>query len=211
MSNEAIEYWDSIGVGVPLRLKDIKTMGFLLDTDRMENTFLRSEVSRVRVIDENDNGVRWYVFDLDIDCEYIWYMIIKVIDGLYEIFIYFDSEDFSGGSRQDIFDADARCLFEPPENAKDFDIFELNFASKIKQGDIFFNSQGINYGICEKNEDSTNESLFTTIIEYVSDSEEEDNPFRLTLEFQTDEGTETGESHVMHLQGCRVSASDIEI
>tara|TARA_Y100000310_G_scaffold56232_1_gene51662 strand:+ start:55352 stop:55975 length:624 start_codon:yes stop_codon:yes gene_type:complete len=206
--SQVIEYWDNIEIDTIVILKDSQTVEYMMEQG-YEN--LRDgvdcSVQRIRTIhDITDSNIRWYLFDLEV-ADFVWYLVVKVVGDDNDIYLYFETDDFAGGDRKDALDNDCHFLFEEPEDNENPDLAKLEFAKDINQGEIIYSTDGTTFG--RTNEEGS-EDMFTSITEYHC-AAEEDNPYLITLEFQTEENAGTEFGYIMFLQGCVILHNDIEI
>ena len=232
INKEKLSHWESANMDDMIQLKDEQTISYLMEQGH-ENLTHGADftVKRIRKINAQDSKAVWLILDIEFS-DFLWYFIAKSNGPDFDLFIYYTSDDFVDGDRNDIID-NSDWLMEVLEEGTE--LKDLSFAKEIQQGEgTIFKTDGAIYGICREDDDKS----FATVVEYSTDDPEEENPLMLAIEFneleawsEREESVEEDEdgdvevevtvesgvninedsSYIMLLQGCRVALNDVDV
>ncbi len=229
---EKLSHWESAKVDDIIQLTDEQTISYLMEQGH-ENLTHGADftVKRIRKINAQDSKVEWLILDIEF-ADFLWYLVAKSNGLDFDLFIYYTSDGFVDGDRNDIID-NSDWLMEVWEDGTE--LKDVAFAKEIQQGEgTIFKTDGAIYGICRED----GEQSFASVVEYITDDTEEENPLLLALEFnelkawsEREESVEEDEdgdvevevtvesgvhinedsSYIMLLQGCRVTLNDVDL
>ncbi len=230
---EKLSHWESVKLEDIIQLKDEQTLSFLMEQG-VEHISHGADftVKRKREITAQEGKTRWFILDIELK-DFSWYLIVKSNGSDFDLFIYYVPEGFVDGDRVNIIDnSDWLMEIWEEDNMK---LKDLPFAKEIQQGEgIIFKTTGPQYGICIEDGDKS----FSTIVEYSTNTEDEENPLMMAIEFNQIEEYEDREesfsedefgdveievevergininedsSYIMLLQGCSVTRGDIDV
>lgn len=231
INKEKLSYWESAKIDDIIQLTDEQTISYLMDQGH-ENLTHGADftVKRKRKITAQDSDAEWLILDIEF-ADFTWYLVVKSNKSDFDMYVYYVSDGFEDGDRQDIID-NSDWLMEVWEDGTE--LKDLSFAKEIQEGEgVIFKTSGAQYGTCFEDGDKS----FATVVEYSTDAEH-DNPLMLALEFNqlepwsTDEKSyeedEDGDveievihesgvhinedsSYITLLQGCRVTSNDVDL
>ena len=232
-NKESLSYWSSVKLEDIIQLKDEQTISFLMD-EGCENLTHGADftIKRKRGISAQEGKAEWIILDIEYT-NFTWTLIIKSNGADFDSFIYYAPDGFVDGDRNDIIE-NADWLMEVWEEGTE--LKDLSFAKEIQQGeDTIFKTSGPQYGTCFEDGDKS----FATVVEYITESEDEENPLMTVIEFnqieeyeesnpicsenefgdieiegiEVEKGVNINEdsSYIMLLQGCSISVGDIDV
>lgn len=232
IDKEKLSHWDSVKLGDIIQLKDEQTLSFLMEQG-VEHISHGADftIKRKRRITANEGRAVWFILDIELQ-EFSWYLVVKSNGPDFDLSVYYAPDGFVDGDRNDIID-NSDWLMEVWEDGTE--LKDLSFAKEIQQGeDIIFKTSGPQYGTCVEDDDKS----FTTVVEYSTGADGEENPLMMAVEFnQLEEYEERDESlsidedgdveievtaesgvninedssYIMLLQGCSVALSDVDV
>ena len=147
------------------------------------------------------------------------YLLVKIVDDLIDLGLYFQVPSLEPGSRKDMVDRGALWLFQEPQNPNSFDPAELRFTTSIRQtvpkeggGDeeVFYTIKAQGELQCEYHETPPRSGMadgLATVVEYRADQQVE-NPEFLILETGDRQGKS---SYLQFFLGCPVKFSEIDV
>lgn len=183
---ETLSHWDSVKLNDIIQLKDELTLSYLMDQGHEDLTNGADfTVKRKRKITAQDGNTKWLILDIEFS-DFTWYLIVKSDKSDFDLYVYYNADDFEDGDRTDMIEK-ADWLLEEWTNDKE--LKDLSFSPEIKEGeDVIFKTDGAKYGECVED----GEKSFATVVEYATDAEH-DNPLMLALEFNQIEEFENRE------------------
>ena len=153
------------------------------------------------------------------DEEQVTYLLVKIVDDLIDLGLYFEVPGLDAGSRKDLIDRGALWLFQQPPNPQNFDPSELRYTTSIRQTvpkegggeeEVFYTIKGQGELQCEYKERPARSGMedgLATVVEYRTDQPVE-NPEFLILETGDRQGRN---SYVQFFLGCPVKFSEIDV
>lgn len=118
-------YWRAIKPDSTLTLTDDQALRESVDGE----DYLVKQVIKIR---EKDRVCEWILFELEGQGDTPdTVLMAKLVDKEVEIRVFFESESFGSGNRNDMIDQDNLFLFQLPEDPDDFTCEELEYAKHI--------------------------------------------------------------------------------
>ena len=118
-------YWRAIKPDSTLTLTDEQALRESVSGEE----YLVKQVIKIR---EKDGICEWILFELEgqDDTPDSWLMA-KLVDKEVDIRVYFESDGFDSGNRNDMVEQEDLWLFQPPDDPDDFSCEELQYAKHI--------------------------------------------------------------------------------
>ena len=170
---------------------------------------------------EHISGISSHVVITLEDAEQAAFLVVKSVDDLVDIFIYFDPPGLSGGERPDLLERGMHWLFQEPGNPDSFDPAELRYTTSLvqhlpgKEGEA---SLELRYALkpqgelqCHYSEVPARaglpEKMLATLVEYRCEHPAE-NPEFLILEVGEER---SNRSYVRFFLGCQIRLSEVDV
>ncbi len=216
----SVEFW-----------KDIKAGTIVLEDEQSIEESMKAglgahgkhyQINDILTVEEEDKRAIWRFFELQDTDETLW-LLAKIVGDNVDLRIYFEDEEaFMADTREGVIEQECYWLFQEPEDPDDFVPGELEFTRAIfwdfedGEGEVKFTQkpQGVLCGTCTIEPPQPGiRQLFTTIAEYSTDADIENNEI-LILETGGIDGN--GEildegGFVRLLFGCEVLGSEIDV
>lgn len=215
-------FWKQIKTGSTVTLTDEQSIKDSMD--RGEGVRGRDYlVDTILKINADNRIAEWIVMHLDDDEQDI-FLVVKIVDQVFDIYVYFQPDEVETGDRRDIIDRGDNWIFAEPDDVENFKFNELEFSFEIFLNDekedadgnfedfeILYKmkKQGVLYGTCFNEPSQSGLSrMFATIVEYHSDNET-DNPELLITEIGGAESEHGG--LITILLGCSVNLAEVDV
>lgn len=173
-------------------------------------------VGRLKQLD----GLSTHLFFTLSDTEQTTYLMVKIVDDLIDLGLYFEVDGLAPGTRRELVERGALWLFQEPANPHNFDPAELRYTTSIKQTlpnangqpeEILFELKPQGELQCDYFETPPRTGMsgdaLATIVEYRT-AQEAENPEFLILEIGEKDGTS---SYVQFFLGCGVKFSEVDV
>lgn len=156
------------------------------------------------------------------DSEQSTVLLVKVVDGLVDLFLYFEPQDLAGGRREELLDRGMYWLFREPPNPERFEPMDLRYAPALSQRVASEAGDGatreVVYRMKSQGEIQSHHGetparqgvasrLLATVVEYQAESPAE-NPEFLILEVGENRSRQ---SFVRFYQGCALMHSEVDV
>lgn len=213
-------FWERIFPGAVVTLQDRQTIEFLMREG--QDGFacgIDLEVKVVRKIIEKARRMKWFVHELEplrfSESESTWYLVVKVVDALFDIKVMYIPDDFCPGNRSELISSGCTWIFLPPDDVSNFDPNKLAFAEIIdqtlddgRQVQYEQKRQGILHGNMIERGETASQRESACVLEYQANIDCE-NPELLLVEISGGSTTEHG--LILLLQGGNVNVTDVMI
>ncbi|NBV86864.1 MAG: hypothetical protein EBS01_11540 [Verrucomicrobia bacterium] len=170
---------------------------------------------------EHINGLSSHVLITLEDTEQAAFLMVKAVDGLLDLFVFFDPPGLTGGERPDLLGRGMHWLFQEPPNPDSFDPAELRYTASLSQQlpgteggaprelRYFLKAQGELQ--CHYSEVPARaglpEKMLATLAEYRCE-EPVENPEFLVLEVGE---ARSNRSYVRFFLGCQIRLSEVDV
>ncbi len=154
------------------------------------------------------------------DDQQVTYLLVKMVDDLIDLGLYFEVPGLEPGSRQDLINRGALWLFQEPANPQNYQPSDLRYTTSIKQTvpktgggeeEVFYALKAQGELQCEYHETPTRSGMtddsLATLVEYKTDQPVE-NPEFLILEVGAQRGST---SYVQFYLGCPIKFSEVDV
>jgi hypothetical protein len=148
------------------------------------------------------------------------YLLVKIVDDLIDLGLYFEPDGLAPGTRQELVDRGALWLFQEPSNPQNFDPAELRYTTSIRQTlpkagggqeEVLYEIKPQGELQCDYTEtpprSGMSGNLLATVVEYRT-AQQTENPEFLILEIGEKNGTS---SYVQFFLGCGVKFSEVDV
>jgi hypothetical protein len=175
-------------------------------------------VKSVACMDHLDSLSKHIFLALD-DPEQSTYLMVKMVDELVDLYLYFDAPGLEGGTRQQLLDRGMLWLFQEPSDPNNFKPEELRYSLDVrqtvdadgKQENVVYNLKGQGELQCDytltPQPSGLSKEMLATIVEYRSQQPVE-NPEFLILETGERRGNR---SFVQFYLGCPIKLSEVDV
>jgi hypothetical protein len=156
------------------------------------------------------------------DSEQVTYLLVKIVDDLIDLFLFFEPPGLPSGGRGELLDRGLQWLFQAPPNPDNFELADLRYTMTIRQNvpgpddkspatelTYVMKSQGELQ--CKYTENPPRQGLpqemLATLVEYRTD-QPTDNPELLILEVGEERSTQ---SFVRFFLGCPIKQNEVDV
>jgi hypothetical protein len=165
------------------------------------------------------NGLSTHLFFTLHDEEQVTYLLVKIVDDLIDLGLYFEVDGLAPGTRRELIDRGALWLFQEPSNPDRFDPADLRFTTTVRhtlpkngggQEELVYEIKGQGELQCNYTETPPRSGMhdaLATVVEYRS-AEPTENPEFLILEVGDKRGTS---SYLQFFLGCGVKFSEVDV
>jgi hypothetical protein len=175
-----------------------------------------SSVGRLRQV----NGLSTHLLFTLKDESQMTYLLVKIVDDLIDLGLYFEPDGLAPGTRQELVDRGALWLFQEPSNPQNFDPAELRYTTTIRQTlpkagggqeEVVYDIKPQGELQCDYFETPPRSGMsgeaLATIVEYRT-AQETENPEFLVLEIGEKNGAS---SYVQFFLGCGIKFSEVDV
>jgi len=153
------------------------------------------------------------------DAEQVVYLLVKIVDGLVDLYLYFAVPGLVAGTRRELLDAGMLWLFQQPPNPDNYDPASLRYSLSVRQTVEKDGRQTeVNYNLKEQGElqcdyreiptpSGMPGALLATVVEYHTGQPVE-NPEFLILETGAQR---SARSYVQFFLGCAIKLSEADV
>lgn len=212
--DDRLAQFDRLKPGDVICLTDTQTLTHLMKEkakDALKGT--QMTISRVRKI--KSEFCTWTVCDLSGDEQL--FLIVKRVDDLADIGIYFRDESVPVADRAELITQGHNWLFKPPENQFNYRPADLSYTEQISYDDgntIFTSDLGAISGECrERPKPPGIDPQFAIVVEYQT-PQTIDNPLLFVLELggvdEYGSGVDGG-GVITYFQGTTVNSLDVDV
>lgn len=218
INKESAQFWQTVTPDSIITLSDEQTISDSID--RGEGLASRDyKVESIWTITASDNIAKWILFKLDDDDQEI-FLVAKIVDSVFNLYVFFQPEEFESGNRKDLIDRGEAWLFMEPEDPDDFEFDELEFVNKLilndqdEEGEEIeipykLKGQGVIFGSCTHSPAMSGISAMMAVMVEYSALKPSHNPEVMILEIGGSKGNEGG--LISMLMGCPITLSEIEV
>jgi len=206
-------FWKKLKKNSIIILKDEQTIeDSMADGKGVDG--IEYNISEIINIKEQNNCCEWIIFHLEEPDDDSIKLIVKIVDGLVELKIFFeDYNAFEPENRSGIINREDYWLFKNPENPEKFDFLDLDYSQvidwefeEIGEFKFLMKPQGILFG-------QENEKKFATIAEYQADIECKNSQLFIIEKEKCSEKGKFGVDggYIQLWIGCKISENDLDI
>ncbi|HEV7406259.1 MAG TPA: hypothetical protein VGO11_25145 [Chthoniobacteraceae bacterium] len=176
-------------------------------------------VSRIGRLRQVNNLSTHLLFTLQ-DESQVTYLLVKIVDDLIDLGLYFEVDGLAAGTRQELVDRGALWLFQEPANPQNFDPAELRYTTSIRQTlpaagggqeEVLYEIKPQGELQCDYFETPPRSGMsgdsLATIVEYRT-AQPTENPEFLIVEIGEKNGAS---SYVQFFLGCGVKFSEVDV
>ena len=161
------------------------------------------------------DGLSTHLFLTLHDDQQVTYLLVKIVDDLIDLGLYFEPDTLPAGTRDELVDRGALWLFQEPANPQSFQPSELRYTTTIKQtvdqNEILYEIKAQGELQCKYTEQPPRSGMsreaLATIVEYRS-AQQVENPEFLILEIGEQRSTS---SYVQFYLGCPIKFSEVDV